>query len=58
MKFFVNKEKLKKSAIEKNINRDKISNKLLQFGLLEKSDMLKKLNTTTEGLINDEAEKN
>ena len=57
MKFFVNKEKLNKLAIEKNINRDKISNKLLQFGLLEKSDMLKKLNTTAKGITNEEAEK-
>ena len=57
MKFFINKENLNKSTIEKNINRDKISNKLLQFGLLEKSDMLKKLNTKTEGLTNEEAEK-
>jgi len=57
MKFFVNKEKLNKAAIEKNINRDKISNKLLQLGLLEKDDMLRKLNATVEGLTNEEAEK-
>lgn len=57
MKIFINKNKLNKSVIEKNINKDKISNKLLQFGVLEKEEMLKNLNTTIEGLTNEEAEK-
>lgn len=57
MKFIVNKDKINKSIIEKNINKDKIANELLQFGLLEKSDMLKKLNTTIEGITNEESQK-
>ena len=57
MKFIINKEKIKKSIIEKNINKDKIFNELLQFGLFEKSDVLKQLNTTLEGLTNEEAQK-
>ena len=48
MKFIVNKDKINKSIIEKNINKGKIANELLQFGLLEKSDMLKKLNNTNK----------
>lgn len=57
MKFFFNKDKVNKAVIEKNVNRDEISQKLLQFGLLERKDMLKKLNTKIEGLTNKEAEK-
>ncbi len=56
MKFNMNKKKINETIIEKNIKRDQVSDKLLQFGLFEKSDALKKIDTTCKGLSNKEAE--
>jgi len=53
----MNKKKINDSIAEKNIKTDKISEKLLEFGLIEKDDLLKKLKTTNQGLSNEEVEK-
>jgi len=49
MKFFVNK-KVNNTINEKNINRYKVADNLLQLGLLQKSDLLKSLILLKRGL--------